>query len=202
MSPKVDQAYKEQRRKEILEAAKRVFLERGFEPATMKDVVEASGMSRGFVYSYFGSTEEMFRAIMDGFDEGNPDPAALFEAHDHAWDVIEALLCPERMPRDEMLFVIYEYFTGGWRHPERRVYLSERYERTVAFYTSVLERGVERGDFDPVASTGEIAQTLLSFVEGLTMSTVQLDGGAGVRPDAQFAVMKTSLRALLRPQGR
>jgi AcrR family transcriptional regulator len=199
MSPKVDEAYKEQRRLEILEAAKRVFKAKGFETATMKDVVEAAGMSRGFVYSYFGSTEDMFRAVMEQFDAELPDVEALFASAPRAWDVIEQLLSPQMLPQDDMLFVIYEYFTGGWRHPERRVYLEERYDKTHRFYKRILERGVAIGEWNPVVPLDDIVQTLISFTEGLVMSVVQLHGER-IRAEAQLHVMKLGLKALLLPK--
>lgn len=71
MSPKVTKEHKDKRQAEILEAAKTVFKRKGFELTTMKDVVEESGFSRGGVYLYFSSTEEMFRRIIEtGLDEG------------------------------------------------------------------------------------------------------------------------------------
>ena len=39
MSPKISDDQKEQRRKKILEAAKQVFIDKGYEPATLKDIV-------------------------------------------------------------------------------------------------------------------------------------------------------------------
>ena len=59
-----------QKRKYILEKAREVFAEKGFKDVTMKDVVEACDISRGGLYLYFSSTEELFLAVLsDEVDE-------------------------------------------------------------------------------------------------------------------------------------
>ena len=39
----------------IIDAAMKLFLEKGYENTTMQDIVEASGMSKGAIYHYFKS---------------------------------------------------------------------------------------------------------------------------------------------------
>ncbi len=92
MSPKVTKEHKDKRQAKILEAAKTVFKRKGFELTTMKDVVEESGFSRGGVYLYFSSTEEMFRRIIEtGLDEGlrKLDKSAV---HQSVWASISSYL--------------------------------------------------------------------------------------------------------------
>ena len=54
----------EQKREHILKQAKEVFAKKGFRDVTMKDIVEACEISRGGLYLYFGSTEEIFKEIL------------------------------------------------------------------------------------------------------------------------------------------
>ena len=56
------------RKKEIREAAKKVFLKKGFHNTTMEDIVAATSLSKGGVYQYFKSTKAIMFAIMQ---EGN-----------------------------------------------------------------------------------------------------------------------------------
>lgn len=53
-----------ERKQQICQAAKKVFLEKGFKNTTMENVISASGMSKGGVYNYYGSTEEMLYDLM------------------------------------------------------------------------------------------------------------------------------------------
>ena len=68
MSPKLTDDRKEQRSLQILEAAKRVFVEKGYGAVTLKDIVEETGMSRGWIYLYFQSKDEIFEALLDHQD--------------------------------------------------------------------------------------------------------------------------------------
>jgi len=54
----------ERRRGKLLEAARRVFLERGFEGATLDAVIARAGGSRATLYEQFGDKEGLFAAII------------------------------------------------------------------------------------------------------------------------------------------
>lgn len=62
----------EVRKKEIREAAKACFLNKGFQNTTMEDVITEIGMSRGGVYHHYSSTTEMLKDLMlDGNEYRN-----------------------------------------------------------------------------------------------------------------------------------
>ena len=52
-----------QRRNAILEAAEKIFFGKGFEDSTMDDVAEQAELSKGTLYLYFKSKEDLFSAI-------------------------------------------------------------------------------------------------------------------------------------------
>ena len=49
----------------ILEAAREVFGEMGFEAATVRDIIRRTGLSVGAFYNYYRSKEEVFDALAD-----------------------------------------------------------------------------------------------------------------------------------------
>ena len=53
-----------QKKKYIVETARKVFMEKGYKTVTMKDIVEACDISRGGLYLYFGSTAELFEEVL------------------------------------------------------------------------------------------------------------------------------------------
>src|SRR5207249_8540657 len=57
----------EDRRQEILDAAVKVFGEKGVSRATVADIAEAAGVAKGTVYLYFGSKEQLLGALRDRF---------------------------------------------------------------------------------------------------------------------------------------
>ena len=54
----------EDRKKEIRQAAMKVFLDKGFRNTVMNDIMEATGLSRGGLYHHYGSTYEILYDIM------------------------------------------------------------------------------------------------------------------------------------------
>ena len=59
----------EDRRQEILDAAQRVFSERGVSKVTVADIADAAGVAKGTVYLYFGSKEHLLLALRDRFTD-------------------------------------------------------------------------------------------------------------------------------------
>ncbi len=57
------QREKERRRNDIIDAAERVFFSSGLENATMDDVAEQAELSKGTLYIYFKSKEDLYLAI-------------------------------------------------------------------------------------------------------------------------------------------
>ena len=57
------------RREQILEAATRVFAEKGFRRATTREVAREAGVSEGTIYNYFEDKDALLIAIMDMLNE-------------------------------------------------------------------------------------------------------------------------------------
>lgn len=53
------------KREQILEGARRVFMEQGFEAASMNDITRAAGVSKGTIYVYFENKEDLFAELIE-----------------------------------------------------------------------------------------------------------------------------------------
>ncbi|QRM53160.1 TetR/AcrR family transcriptional regulator [Sinorhizobium sp. BG8] len=53
------------KREQILEGAKRVFMEQGFDAASMNDITRAAGVSKGTIYVYFQNKEDLFAELIE-----------------------------------------------------------------------------------------------------------------------------------------
>jgi len=58
--PKISEERRAERREQILAGARRCFAENGYEGATVARLEEAIGLSRGAIFNYFGSKEDLF----------------------------------------------------------------------------------------------------------------------------------------------
>jgi AcrR family transcriptional regulator len=63
-------------RRQVLDAAEALFARRGFEAASLADIGEAAGVSRGTPSYFFGSKEELYRAVLERM---NADRTAALE---------------------------------------------------------------------------------------------------------------------------
>ena len=77
MSPKVSEKHLEDRRQQILDAAVTSFSRKGFHQATIEDIRLEAGLSRGAVYHYFKSKED----IIDGLRQRSADQTDSIFAH-------------------------------------------------------------------------------------------------------------------------
>src|ERR671932_2837767 len=56
---------KAQNRKKLLEAARKVFAEKGYGEATARDIVRETDLATGTFYNYFRDKEDAFRALLE-----------------------------------------------------------------------------------------------------------------------------------------
>ena len=52
------------KRRQIMDGARTAFLSAGFDGASMNDIARAAGVSKGTLYAYFSSKDELFEAII------------------------------------------------------------------------------------------------------------------------------------------
>lgn len=100
------------KRRQILEGARRVFFERGFEAASMNDITRAAGVSKGTIYAYFNSKEHLFEALVGLerreqaerlFDLDRTAPSIAGELEELGVRLATALCEPESVARIRMV---------------------------------------------------------------------------------------------------
>lgn len=77
--PKVSEAHRENRRRQILDAAIECFAHDGFQRTTMEDIIREAGLSAGAIYDYFASKDQIIETLAD-------------QRHEREKQVIEAAL--------------------------------------------------------------------------------------------------------------
>jgi AcrR family transcriptional regulator len=73
-------------RAKLLEAAARVYASRGFAGATLDEVAEEAGFTKGAVYAHFGSKDNLLVALMDEYLAAElAQQVALFDPDETTW---------------------------------------------------------------------------------------------------------------------
>ncbi len=94
------------KRRQILDGARRVFLDDGFDGASMNEVARAAGVSKGTLYVYFASKEELFAALLRDEKRDQTEQLCRFDDDDldlratlHGFGVrfIELMLRPDSL---------------------------------------------------------------------------------------------------------
>ncbi len=140
-----------QKKRFILETARKVFVEKGFKKVTMKDIVEACDISRGGLYLYFESTSQIFQEVMKLESEEADDVFSDSIADDAtAADILILFLREQKKEllrkEDTLTQAIYEYYFQSQPVRKGNV-LKRQFDSAVRIIEKLIETGVENGEF-------------------------------------------------------
>lgn len=183
MTPIVSDDYKEKKRQEILQSAHACFAKKGFEASTVDDIVGHSGMSKGAIYNYFKSKDEIYLALMENQtnESGNKFTKAITErksALEKLNYLIDAYL--ENDPNDEenkdYVIVHFEFRLYSTRKPEIKKALTDRYrDFFVTLITNILQEGQASGEFNSEIDPVLYADIFWAMINGVTLQAAILD---------------------------
>ena len=149
------QRRKEARPAEILAAALACFKERGFTATRLEDVAAKAGVTKGTIYLYYPSKEELFKAVVRG--ELVPTIERLEAAVLHAPVPAAALLeqlCTfwvQHIVSSPISVIPKLVIAEAGNFPElARFYLEAAVHRGLGLVASILRRGIASGEFRPV----------------------------------------------------
>jgi AcrR family transcriptional regulator len=199
--PKLSSQQKEAVRMEILEAAKVVFIERGYEGASMKEIVECSGRSFGGVYLYYSNKEDVFLALLRSqFQEMEANTAVNQTVS--AWELLVVFLNEQerraRQVEGGLAPCMFEYFIVGRRDEKRRVLIEERRREVHSHLLSLIQRGIQQNEFQPSKPIETIVNWLISFLDGVYLESI-LNGCDEIQLADQFELLQSATRAVLIP---
>lgn len=205
LTPKISKSEKEKRRMHIIHSATEVFIRKGYVTSTMQDIVDETGMSRGWVYIYFSNKEEIMKAILAENDkETEAQITNLSKSRLSVWhglcgliDIMEQQL---NNAGDDLAIVVYEYFISGWKQPERRTFLEDHYKKQHDYLVKYLQKGVTNGEFTPKAEVEVIVKMVTSYFEGILLHT-KAAGNTNVRVEEQLRLFKSILKNVLQVKG-
>ena len=152
----------------ILDASYGLFAKKGFKQVTMKDVCEATDMSRGGLYSHFSSTSQIFEALLErmtekdelDFDSEISKGTSAVKILSRAFAILENEM---KHPEDSLSIAMYEYAeTVDSNLMEDLNKASEKK------WSKLIRYGIKTGEFNDV-NVNEIVSIILYSYQGVRM---------------------------------
>lgn len=100
-----------ERRRQLLDVARRVFAARGYEAASLEEIAEAAGVTRPVVYSHFGDKQSLFEAVVS-------------EEIDRVEAVVSAAIADPGEPRELLERGLRAFFDYVREHPDGHAVLT------------------------------------------------------------------------------
>jgi len=164
-----------QKRKYILDGARKVFMEKGFRVVTMKDVVEACDISRGGLYLYFSSTEELFLEVLKMEEESSDDAFSQISAHATPTEILSLFFKVQKKEllhmKDGLGIATLEYaFANG---TEGTPISEESFYSVANALQKIISMGMEKGEFKAV-DAHVVAENIMFVLEGLKITALTI----------------------------
>lgn len=184
-----------QKRNKIVETAREVFFRRGYRAVTMKDIVEACGISRGGLYLYFSNTKELFEAVLE--QEHQPLPSALdLSAAKNAnpGEILLMYLDEQKKEilkkKDNLAVAVYEYMFEN-KLSDYENLAKKGFEEQVRALEQLIAAGVAQ-EWMICESPLEAARNIVFTLEGMKV-TAQTIGVSAKALDSQIEYIMGTL---------
>jgi AcrR family transcriptional regulator len=157
---------------EILAAACRAIVERGYAETRVGDIAAAAGTSTGTIHYYYSSKQEVLESALRWATESLFARIEAAQGSSAVGRLARLLAASIPFPdRDEWVLWV-EMWMLVLRAPERMTALEDLSLRWRGFFFDIVAAGVASGEFLPVAPTDVVAERLIALVDGLGFETV------------------------------
>lgn len=167
----------ERTRSLLLDAAEEVFSEKGFTTATLDDIAQAAGYTKGAIYKHFAAKDELFLAVSDRYWRRYFDNFADVMANATQVGVRELDDIAERwrrLSRDrgaEHAALGHEFTLYLLRNPEARARVAAKRAEVVEQLATFIVDGVERLGGTLLIPASTLAQVLVATSDSAVLAS-------------------------------
>ena len=167
----------------LVDAAAEVFARRGFHGASLDEIAETAGFTRGAIYKNFGSKEELFYAVGDRWNDITLEAfdAQLSGGSEDMFDVpkLAAMWRDTMWGSDADFFALELEFTlYAIRNPEVRERFVAQRRKNLARIARFIDDHAEAAGVSLKVPADTLARILLDASDGMRMA-VQIDPAEG-----------------------
>lgn len=181
-----------QTRAALFEAGAKVFVRRGYYGASLEEIAEEAGFTRGAVYSNFEDKQALFGALMNESIREKADQALGVLAGEAASPEQQVLAALKQSPEYVQLW--FEFFSHAARDPNFREAFVGGFAQLREAFTEVIARWYEQEGVKPVIPPRQLAVAVNALANGIAIEEV-IDPGE-VPADLTGDVLQLILRGL------
>jgi len=165
--PKVIPEYKEDAKRRIIEAAMDVIAERGCDLMTVDDVAKKIGVTKGAVYWYFKTREELIEAAMKKIQTDMQKIS--FESYYNRplEDVLVQMFDRFSLTNDRQRAIFFEMFAQATRNSDMRHATREYYEGLVATLEDLIKKEKRKEFLQTQIDAHQLALLMVALYSGL-----------------------------------
>jgi TetR/AcrR family transcriptional regulator len=146
---------------QVLEAAKKVFLQKGFDGARMQEIADEAGINKALLHYYFRSKDKLFDAIFnDAFRQFFPKVAEMMKADRPLFEKIEFFIDAyiDMLIKNPYLpgFVLHEIN----RNPQRLINIIKESGMDPKFLIKSVKKEMEHGNIHKISAKHLIVNIL------------------------------------------
>ena len=159
----------DERKVQIINAAEDVFAKKGFDEARMDDIAEETGLSKGTLYLYFKSKDNLIIAILDRIFQREYRQLENLEqdgisASEAIWKLTD-LVIKDIIGILRLIPIVYEFLALAFRNKYVQQALKKYINRYLDILVPIIQRGIDSGEFRQV-SAREVAIAGSAIIEG------------------------------------
>jgi AcrR family transcriptional regulator len=195
---------KKNRKNAILKAARRLFFDNGFRPVTVESIAKKAELSKGSIYLYFKSKEEIYTQILlsdiDKFHEHFKD---LHQKSTSASEAITkfAIIYVDLFLNDRELFRILMTFmlhTNAMNLPEDlNNHIIKSTNKNISTIEEIFRYGIEQGEFSPTINLRLSRNAFWGLLNGI-ISLHLFTGAESKRVEVIHNTIKAGLEIYIR----
>ena len=179
---------RDQTRARLLDAAEKVFVERGFHAASVDEVAEEAGYSKGAVYSNFENKDELFLAVLErrvdsralAIETGVSVEQSITDQAEQAGTAFFEVF----LQQTQWSLLLMEFGTYAVRHPELRERFAARSRRMRAAMADLIDTHLSALGLRSPVSNDDLATILFALGDGFLMCKLT---DPDTVPDSLFA---------------
>ena len=202
--PKITSQYEQAQQKRIIDGAAQVFARRGYSATSMDQICQALQLSKGALYIYFKSKEELFVAVLRSIYERRFTVlSTAYQSDDPLRVKFEKILDRLGTLVDHEDYVFIRLWLEGFLESEAMPALeaikTDSHQQFYELIYSLLLEGQSSGEINPNVHLASVTSALMAVTDGLMLhSLVQ---GWGIDPQRMRTIIHDTFSAMLAYQG-